>query len=183
VSTQVVTAPGIKQRALTIERFIQLGQKLVEFRNFNSLMEILAGLNRASVQRLKKTWEEVKESAVDDFQELNMLMDTRQNYKNYRGSLAKSILPALPYFGIYLRDITFIEEGNEAKVGGLVNFEKIQLHSKRFREVLYFQKIKYSFTEDEALQAFLQKLSVIGKEEEQLFKQSQIIEPSNSVDL
>lgn len=177
VSTEIVTAGSLKQRALAIERFIQLAQRFVELKNYNALMEMLAGLNRGSVQRLKKTWSAVASSAVENFQELNSIMDPKHNFKNYRDIIKRSLngAPCLPYIGMYLRDITFIEDGNDDKVGDLVNYEKIQMLAKLYKEVLYLQKGRYPFVEDD-LQNYFKKL--LTTPEELLYKHSQTIEPS-----
>lgn len=42
--------------ASKIKFFVQLAGAALELHNFNLLMAVLAGLNFASVQRLKKTW-------------------------------------------------------------------------------------------------------------------------------
>jgi len=179
VSTEIVNSGSLKQRALAIERFIQLGQRFVELKNFNALMEMLAGLNRGSVQRLKKTWSAVSSSALDTFAELNTLMDPKHNFKNYREMVKKSLSGpyCLPYIGMYLRDITFIEDGNQDKTGDLVNLEKIQLLGKLYKEVLQLQKGRYPFVEDE-LQSYFKKL--LTTPEELLYKHSQAVEPSAS---
>jgi hypothetical protein len=86
---------------------------------------------------------------------LEQMMENKHNFKNYRDRLAKIKTngePTLPYLGtshdasvsrhrpqsltcvsthagVYLRDLTFIEEGNKTYVTEhkLINYEKIQL--------------------------------------------------------
>jgi son of sevenless-like protein len=139
-------------------------------------MEIIAGLNRGSVQRMKKTWEAVAHTSRENFKALNMVVDSLQNYKNYREQLRKSILPCLPYFGIFLRDLTFTDVGNPAKIGDNINFEKIYMTSRILKEIQMFQRTPYSFDEDENLQPLLRRL--LAMPEEMLYKHSQTIEPS-----
>jgi len=43
---------------------------------------------------------------------MERLMDHRRNFQAYRTALKNCDLPALPYFGVFLRDITFIHVGN-----------------------------------------------------------------------
>jgi len=169
-------AQNPRQRGTIIEKLIQLAQKCLELRNYNSLMEIVAGLNRGSVQRMKKAWELVAHTSRETFRSLNSVVDSLQNYKNYREQLRKSILPCLPYFGIFLRDLTFTDVGNPGKFGDKINFEKIYMTSKILREIQMFQRTPYSFEEDEALQPLLRRL--LAMPEEMLYKHSQTIEPS-----
>jgi hypothetical protein len=72
---------------------------------------------------------------------LEQMMENKHNFKNYRDRLAKIKLngePTLPYLGVYLRDLTFIEEGNKTYITEhrLINYEKIQLVGQVIRFVL-----------------------------------------------
>jgi len=178
VSTEIVMLQSPKLRAVAIERFIQLGQKLLELRNFDSLLAVISGLSHNSVSRLKKTWPLVGQPSTDAFDDLNVLVDTKKNYMSYRDTLKKASLPAVPYAGLYLRDITFLEEGNSDKIGDMVNFEKIQMYGKIFKEVQFYQRGRYPIVEDENMQVFLRKFNVMP--EDLLDKQSQAIEPIGS---
>jgi len=142
-------------------------------------MEIVAGLNRGSVQRMKKAWEGVSHTSKDAFRSLNSFVDSVQNYKNYREVLRKSVLPCLPYFGIFLRDLTFTDVGNDSKCGENINLEKIYMTSRILREIQNFQKTNYTFEEDDNLQPSLRRL--LAMPEEMLYKHSQSIEPTLSL--
>ena len=49
-------------------------------------------------------------------------------YRKYRDMLANTSLPAVPYFGVFLRDLTQIVEYNPDYVrGGLINLAKRRL--------------------------------------------------------
>eukprot|EP00026_Physarum_polycephalum_P002054 Phypoly_transcript_02058.p1 GENE.Phypoly_transcript_02058~~Phypoly_transcript_02058.p1 ORF type:complete len:657 (+),score=95.20 Phypoly_transcript_02058:569-2539(+) len=176
-ATEVVMAQSPKQRVLTIEKLIALAQKCLELRNYNSLMEIIAGLNRGSVQRMKKTWEVVTHTSRETFKSLNSVVDSLQNYKNYREQLRRAVSPCLPYFGIFLRDLTFTDVGNPSKIGDNINFEKIYMTSRILKEIQGFQSKPYSFEEDEVLTPLLRRL--LAMPEELLYKHSQTIEPSS----
>jgi len=177
-ATEVVMAHPSRQRIAVIEKLIQLAQKCAELRNYNSLMEILGGLNRGSVQRMKKAWEAVSQSSRETFQALNNLVDPRRNYKNYRDQLKRNVVPCLPYVGMYLRDLTFTEEAMENKDGDLINFQKIQVVAKILKDFLFFQKVGYSFEDDDNLQPLLRRL--LAMPEDMLYKHSQAIEPTST---
>ena len=72
-----------------------------------------AGLNHNSVQRLKGLWERISDKAREQWSEMDVLMSPQHNFRHYRHELKKRKLPVLPYFGIYLRDFTFINDGNQ----------------------------------------------------------------------
>jgi hypothetical protein len=71
------------------------------------------GLNHNSVQRLKGLWERVSEKVREQWSEMDVLMSPQHNFRHYRRELKKRKAPVLPYFGIYLRDFTFINDGNQ----------------------------------------------------------------------
>ena len=48
--------PTPKRRALVIKQFISLAQACHEMNNYNTLLEITAGLNLVPIRRLRKTW-------------------------------------------------------------------------------------------------------------------------------
>lgn len=62
---------------------------------------------------------------------------------------AASRRPAVPYLGLYLTDLTFIEDGNKdwvAEEGGerLVNLSKCAMLGKALGEILRFQRSDYA---------------------------------------
>jgi len=143
VATRIVRELDQKRRTSLLKRFIILAEKCAELNNYNTLMEILAGLNLHPVQRLKETWKGLSEKYRESMENLESLMENKQNYKNYRERLEKVQLTgesALPYLGVYLRDLTFVEEGNNTITeDNLINYEKIELVGQVIREVQYFQ--------------------------------------------
>jgi len=175
-ATEVVMAQSPKQRVIIIEKLIALTQKCLELRNYNSVMEIIAGLNSGSVQRMKKTWEAVAHTSRETFKAHNYLVDCVHNYKTYRDHLRRAASPCLPYFGIFLRDLTILDLGNPNKIGENINFEKIYMTSRILNEIQKFQSKPYLFDEDEVLQPVLRRL--LAMPEEMLYKHSQTIEPS-----
>ena len=52
-------------------------------------------------------------------------MDSKGNHKKYREALNTSPTPAVPYFGLYLKDLQFISDGNADYLkGGVINLNK-----------------------------------------------------------
>jgi hypothetical protein len=51
--------------------------------------------------------------------------------------LRTAVQPTLPYLGIYLTDLTFIEEGNKNEIGsGMINWNKVRFFFCLFVVVL-----------------------------------------------
>jgi son of sevenless-like protein len=90
-------------------------------------MEVIAGLQAAPTSRLRKTWGAVPKDKMKLFDELTDLLSPVGNYTNLRNHLHREISPPIiPYIGVYLTDLTFLEDGNPdmAENGTLINFDK-----------------------------------------------------------
>lgn len=136
--------------------FLQLLlQHLEELNNFNGMMEVLAALNFAFIKRLKSVWKQVPSKLTKVVKKLDDLMDQASNYRNYRQALATRTPPLLPFQGVYLTDLTFIEEKPDRLVNGMVNYEKLVLIHKVLGDIQKHQLLPYNFEPIECIQEFL----------------------------
>ena len=102
---------------------------------------------------------------MTQLKDLEDLMDCRQNFRKYRNVLQKCDLPCFPYFGILLRDCSFVDVGNENFTpDGFVNFEKIKMKGEIIRSFQRFQQTPYHFPVNTHLQYYLQNLSTFDEE-------------------
>eukprot|EP01094_Clydonella_sp_ATCC50884_P029750 TRINITY_DN9432_c0_g1_i1.p1 TRINITY_DN9432_c0_g1~~TRINITY_DN9432_c0_g1_i1.p1 ORF type:complete len:1120 (-),score=371.40 TRINITY_DN9432_c0_g1_i1:107-3226(-) len=146
VATAILTTPTLKKRKLVVEKFVRVAHNLVELNNFNMAMSILSAFNAASVHRLKFTFEGLGKKAAKMLADLQELMSSEQAYKNIRKAVASAQPPCIPFLGVYLTDLTFVEDGNPDKVKGLINFRKRQLEYDVIVKILRFQKKSYPLT-------------------------------------
>jgi len=114
-------------------------------------------------------------------EKLNELMESNFNFKRYRDEL-RSVFHSrktavIPYLGIILRDITFIEEGNPDYLeDDAVNFEKLEmLGDVILQEVVHFQQRELSYPDIPEIQIKLLKPVVLA--DELLYNLSLHIEP------
>ncbi|KAI3650490.1 hypothetical protein MP228_003971 [Amoeboaphelidium protococcarum] len=114
VSSVVCAYKDVKKRADAINKFIEIMKYIHKFANYGTLMAIISGLNTTSVSRLKKTWELVnKGKQINTYKELEAKMSYRGNFKAYREIEAFSKPPFIPFFGLYVKDLTFMNDGNQ----------------------------------------------------------------------
>ncbi|KAF2073684.1 hypothetical protein CYY_005001 [Polysphondylium violaceum] len=183
VATEVVTTPHPKKRVEVVKRFISIAEHCKKINNFNTLMEIISGLNNSSVSRLKETWKSLPTRYTNSFNQLQNFLKTDENWKLYRQAVKSKEVPCLPYMGLFLQDINFVEDGNSNIVEdehNYINFKKMTLLSNILSEIQYFQKHPYySFQTNTYIQTFIEKDIVILPDKE-LYAFSKFVEsPTN----
>ncbi|XP_061136658.1 rap guanine nucleotide exchange factor 2-like isoform X5 [Syngnathus typhle] len=137
VATEVTREANQLKRMKTIKHFIKIALHCRECKNFNSMFAIISGLNLAPVSRLRGTWEKLPSKYEKLFGDLQDLFDPSRNMAKYRNVLNNQNLqpPIIPLFPVIKKDLTFLHEGNDSKVDGLVNFEKLRMIAKEIRHV------------------------------------------------
>jgi len=171
VATEVIIAsnseghPSPKFRAQTISRFIHTMNELVSLHNFNSVMQIYAGLNLPVVGRMKNTWSHVPKADRDIMNKVGELMGYTNNYKNYRKMLDSiTETPCLPFISLLLRDLTFVEE-DVSFVEGLINFQKMTSLSTIFAQLQDYRSQFYIFDEDPEVQTYFNSKIIKSQDE------------------
>ncbi|XP_044622963.1 rap guanine nucleotide exchange factor 2 isoform X2 [Equus asinus] len=137
VASEILRETNQLKRMKIIKHFIKIALHCRECKNFNSMFAIISGLNLAPVARLRTTWEKLPNKYEKLFQDLQDLFDPSRNMAKYRTVLNSQNLqpPIIPLFPVIKKDLTFLHEGNDSKVDGLVNFEKLRMIAKEIRHV------------------------------------------------
>ncbi|XP_038610855.1 rap guanine nucleotide exchange factor 2 isoform X3 [Tachyglossus aculeatus] len=137
VASEILRETNQLKRMKIIKHFIKIALHCRECKNFNSMFAIISGLNLAPVARLRTTWEKLPSKYEKLFQDLQDLFDPSRNMAKYRNVLNSQNLqpPIIPLFPVIKKDLTFLHEGNDSKVDGLVNFEKLRMIAKEIRHV------------------------------------------------
>ncbi|ELR25666.1 RasGEF domain containing protein [Acanthamoeba castellanii str. Neff] len=165
VATEIITTEDHATRIEVLSRFIQVALYLRSMNNFHGVMEIYASLNLGCVQRLKSTWRDVDKKYISKLKEIEVMFDTSSNYKNYRDRLDVIEPPLIPFQGVFLADLTFIEEVPSHLKTGQVNFEKMHLVSKVISEVERYQKTPYKFYPVVPIEEYLENVTTLPEKE------------------
>ncbi|KAJ8266884.1 hypothetical protein GJAV_G00135780 [Gymnothorax javanicus] len=138
VSTEILKEPNAMKRMKTIKLFIKIALHCRECKNFNSMFAIISGLNLAPVARLRGSWEKLPSKYEKLFRDLQDIFDPSRNMAKYRNVLSSQSMqpPTIPLFPVVKKDLTFLHEGNDSSVDGLVNFEKLRMIAKEIRHVV-----------------------------------------------
>ncbi|XP_026124841.1 rap guanine nucleotide exchange factor 2-like isoform X5 [Carassius auratus] len=143
VATEVVQEANLAKRVKIIKHFIKIALHCRDCKNFNSMFAIISGFNLAPVSRLRSTWERLPGKYEKLLAELQDVFDPSRNMAKYRNLLNKHNLqpPVIPLFPVIKKDLTFLHEGNNSKVDGLVNFEKLRMIAREIRHVVRMASI------------------------------------------
>eukprot|EP00762_Andalucia_godoyi_P000953 ANDGO_03792.mRNA.1 Ras guanine nucleotide exchange factor A len=182
VARHIVSAEHLRLRAKRMAFWIRVADCLRTMSNFNSVLAVMSGLQLSAVHRLKFTKEEVPKKLLDVLNSLNALMESNSSFKNYRSALHQCSPPCVPYLGVYLTDLTFIEDGNQDFLDAdqkIVNWSKRMLVSSIISEVQQYQHTPYVFHPVYALQKLLETEWEVVTSEDVLYDESILREPRN----
>jgi hypothetical protein len=176
VQWQIVNEPNLKKRAANIRRMIKVTEELRRLNNFNAVFVFVSALHSASVNRLRKTWEEVPKSAIKQLEEFDALTSPNGSFMAYREELHNANPPCIPYVGVYLSDLTFIEEGNpDCLENGYINFFKRRMIAEVIKEIQQYQQAPYNLQVVPVLQKYLTNHKIFSDND--LFQRSLVSEP------
>lgn len=191
VADTILQYDDAKKRATIIKHWIKIAHKCLELNNYDSLMAIICSLNSSTIIRLKRTWDIVSVKRKEMLKALQAMVETDKNYAVLRRRLHNHVPPCLPFVGMYLTDLTFVDAGNSAtrQLPGLgdsegltvINFDKHTRTAKIIGELQRFQ-IPYRLAEVPELQEWIQAQIVRVKsssenENVQYYRKSLLLEP------
>ena len=182
VATEICTQPDIKKRQKIMETFIKIAKESKKICNFDLLMAIISGLNNSAVSRLKATWEGVQAKYTTILKELETFASPEHNYRTYRNTLEallkneKSETGVIPFFVLYIKDLTFINDGNPTKLeGDRINFRKLHDVYNKVKEIQTLQSKSYKPGKiSQEVRVFIDKMRFI--KDEALYKYSCLCE-------
>ncbi|KAL1296833.1 hypothetical protein AAFC00_004456 [Neodothiora populina] len=113
VADSILSAEELKKRALVIKHWIRIGKACLNLSNYDSVMAIVCSLSSSTILRLRASWSAVSQKWKNTFEELKNVVDISRNYAVLRQRLRTPRAPCLPFVGIYLTDLTFVDAGNQ----------------------------------------------------------------------
>lgn len=153
VAMRILREKELAQRVRVMNFFINVAVECQKVQNFNGMMEIVSALYSSPIHRLKRTFEGLPQRARAVYEDFAAF--TNANYRAYRETVKCAEPPCLPYLGIYLSDLTFIEEGNanvfavEGYEGhdapAIINFEKRRRVAVAIVDLINFQRKPFAF--------------------------------------
>ncbi|XP_028258753.1 ras-specific guanine nucleotide-releasing factor RalGPS2 isoform X4 [Parambassis ranga] len=186
VVREILHAQTLKIRAEVLSLYIRTAKKLCDMNNLHAVMAVVSALQSAPIFRLTKTWALLSRKDKATFDRLDYLMSKEDNYKRLRDYISsQSMVSCIPYLGMYLSDLTYIDSAYPSTGSILENEQRSNLMNNILRIISDLQR---SCTYDVLVLPHVQKYlnSVRYIEELQKFveddnyKLSQKIEPGTS---
>lgn len=180
VTDTLLTEKSVAHRTAYLEYFILVGENCRLLNNFSSMWAIVSALNSASIYRLRRTWNLLSAAPKETLSRLNRVTETSRNYQHYRETLCLITPPCVPFFGVYSKDLTFIEDGNPDRLysdSRLINFSKRDFMADIISEIRRFQVIPYNFERVDKLVAFIEKSLAPRWNDDERFQRSLLLEP------
>ncbi|CAO3565863.1 unnamed protein product [Mortierella alpina] len=87
VASEVVSTRPIEDRVRVIEKFIRIAQKCYQYRNFNSLMQLVMGLGSSHLCGLRRTWGRVNGYEMRVLQDLQDFISPCSNWNVIRRAM------------------------------------------------------------------------------------------------
>ncbi|MCJ8733419.1 hypothetical protein PDJAM_G00223160 [Pangasius djambal] len=177
IASEILHCDDVNTRVAVMEKWVAVADICRCLHNYNAVLEITSSLNRSAIFRLKKTWLKVSKQTKTVIDKLQKLVSSEGRFKNLREALKNCDPPCVPYLGMYLTDLAFIEEGTPNYTeDNLVNFSKMRMISHIIREIRQFQQTAYKIDhQPKAAQYLLDSSNVL--DEESMYEASLRIEP------
>lgn len=178
ISTLILAGQKPRERAKIIEWWIKVAEYCKQMSNFHGLMAVVSGINSGPTVRLRASRREVSKGLMDQLASFEAIFESDGSFSSYRSTLHSAVPPLIPYLGIHLTDLTFIEEGNKDMQGHLINFAKRRLLYQTISGLQNFQQTIYNFQPVRQIQDIIANLK--PSESKVLFKLSLLREPRDS---
>ncbi|CAH8866099.1 unnamed protein product [Trichobilharzia szidati] len=181
VVSEIISRTDLNDRVMCIDKWVAIADICRCMQNYNGVLQICAALVNSSVYRLKRTWERVSKQTKQSIDRLQMLVASDGRFKSMREALHRCDPPCIPYLGMYLTDLSFIEEGAlNITENNLVNFCKMRMIAHVIREVQQYHQTPYLITHRREVTDYLLDPTRL-LDEEQTYQASLIIEPRQSI--
>ncbi|QLL31289.1 hypothetical protein HG536_0B01510 [Torulaspora globosa] len=159
---------SLKARVSRLKVWLKVALSCSYFRNYNSVASIMTALQNHAITRLNTIWTDLRKKDIELYEYLSRIVHPNNNFKVYRKKLKRymkedavgtlsqdrSSVPVVPFFNLFLQDLTFISEGNNTfrnpdsfRPHKLINLDKFYKITKTLNITAYFQ-VDYEVQEE-----------------------------------
>ncbi|KAI5460050.1 putative cell division control protein Cdc25 [Mariannaea sp. PMI_226] len=184
VAEMILAQMDVKKRVVVIRHFVSVADRCRTLNNFSTLTSIISALGTAPIARLKRTWDQVPQRTQTVLESMRRVMASTKNFGEYREALHAANPPCIPFFGVYLTDLTFIEDGIPSiiKKTNLINFAKRAKTAEVIRDIQQYQNVGYSLQPVPELQDYILSNMQAAGDVHEMYDKSLQVEPRERED-
>ncbi|KAJ5102104.1 hypothetical protein NUU61_004326 [Penicillium alfredii] len=183
VAEMILTQGDVKKRVVVIKHFVNVADKCRALNNYSTLTSIISALGTAPIHRLGRTWGQVSGRTSAILEQMRRLMASTKNFGEYRETLHLANPPCIPFFGVYLTDLTFIEDGIPSLTPSeLINFSKRAKTAEVIRDIQQYQNVPYLLQPVPELQDYILSNLQAAGDVHDMYDRSLEIEPRERED-
>ncbi|KAI9695714.1 MAG: hypothetical protein M1836_006080 [Candelina mexicana] len=184
VAEMILTQQDVKKRVVVIKHFVTVADRCRSLNNFSTLTSIISALGTAPIHRLKRTWDQLGSRTTNVLDSMRRLMASTKNFMEYRETLQTVNPPCIPFFGVYLTDLTFIEDGIPSliKKTDLINFAKRAKTAEVIRNIQQYQNVPYPLQPVPELQDYILSNMQAAGDVHEMYDKSLAVEPRERED-
>ena len=136
-------------------------------------------MGTAPVLRLSRTWTQVSVKTTNALESMRELIASTKNFGKYREALHAANPPCIPFLGVYLTDLVFIEDGiaSVVKNSELINFTKRTKTAEVIRDIQQYQNSPYTLNPVPDLQSWILSNMQSAGEVHDMYSRSLEVEP------
>ncbi|KAG2010086.1 cell division control protein 25 [Coprinopsis cinerea AmutBmut pab1-1] len=145
------------KRAQIVRHFISIADRCRHLKNFSTMVAIISGLSSPPIRRLKQTWEHVNQRSMKELAACEGIIDSNKNFSNYRKLMASMTPPCIPFIGVFLSTLQFIQDGNpDNHPNGRINFRKRQKFAEVISDTKRWQSHSYNLQRVPVIMDFIE---------------------------
>ncbi|KAI2087486.1 cell division cycle- protein [Ophidiomyces ophidiicola] len=183
VAEMILTQSDVKKRAIVIKHYVMIADKCRAMNNYSTLTSIISALGTAPIHRLSRTWAQVNQKTSATLETMRKLMASTKNFGEYRETLYLATPPCIPFFGVHLTDLTFIEDGIPSLTpSNLINLHQRAKTAQVIRDIQQYQNTAYPLQPVADLQDYVLSNMQVAGDVHEMYERSLEVEPRERED-
>eukprot|EP01119_Soliformovum_irregulare_P008825 TRINITY_DN2193_c0_g2_i2.p1 TRINITY_DN2193_c0_g2~~TRINITY_DN2193_c0_g2_i2.p1 ORF type:complete len:644 (-),score=150.43 TRINITY_DN2193_c0_g2_i2:49-1794(-) len=151
---EIVSQRTLKKRVAALQHVINIGWAAYGYRDYETTFTVVMSLGSFPVSRLADTWKGLPTISRQQWDLMERFCHYKDNYKTYRSHLKKGV-NMVPYMGLFLKDLTNIDENDTITSVGAVNFFKMRKVAQVVSTIQRTQQSIFNFQQNLKITSFI----------------------------